>query len=454
MVLANYRNGSRDPEGVVANALVALDARGRELGATAWLLDDSARAAAEDSARRWRQGVPRPLEGVPFGVKDNIQIAGAPTQFGSPHYSGFIPSTTAQVVEALCRAGAIPVAKLSTYEFACGPITEVLNPWGTDRIAGGSSSGPCAAVAAGLVPFAVGTDTGGSVRVPAAWCGVVGIKPTFGRVSRRGVAPLSWTLDHVGFIARTAHDTAAILAAAGGWDELDSYSVDGAPFVADSSIERSLSGLRVGVIDNWFLDDCQEDVLRAFDIAMDVIGADGAEVARVGLSILGGLNPDAIKHTIVEAETASFHESAELDVGNYGRVFESVVRAGRRQSTVDYLHAMRLCAVVRAEVAKVFDRVDVIAVPTSCVVAPPNGIDEMPIAGRSRDIGDLVARNTSIFNIAGCPAVTVPCGFDHDGMPIGLQIVTPPWREGLGLQVAHRFQQSTEHHLVAPAQSL
>jgi aspartyl-tRNA(Asn)/glutamyl-tRNA(Gln) amidotransferase subunit A len=397
--------------------------------------------------------VPRPLEGVPFGVKDNIQIVGAPTEFGSPHYRGFIPSTTAQVVERLSQAGAIPVAKLSTYEFACGPITEVLNPWGTGRVAGGSSSGPCASVAAGIVPFAIGTDTGGSVRVPAAWCGVVGIKPTYGRVSRRGVAPLSWTLDHVGFITRTAEDTAGVLAATSGWDELDSYSVDGPPYLPDASIDQALTGLRVGVIGNWFLDDCQEDVLRAFDTAVEVLGADGADVTRVGLPLLDSLNPDAVKHVIVSAETASYHESAQLDAGHYGQVFESVVRAGREQSTVDYLHAMRLCAVIRTELAKIFGQVDAIVVPTSCVVAPPIGVDEMPIAGRSRDIGDLVARNTSIFNIAGCPAVTVPCGFDRDGMPIGLQIVTPLWREDLGLRVANRFQKSTEHHLVAPAHS-
>ncbi|MGB4137553.1 MAG: amidase, partial [Microbacterium sp.] len=192
-----------DPVAEIESVLADLEGAGRELGAVDRLLVDEARIAAEESRRRLDAGTARPLEGLAFGVKDVIQVEGSPTAFGSPAYDGFVPETTAQVVRNLRDAGAILVAKLATYEFASGPNSRTGNPWGTGRRSGGSSSGSAAAVGAGLLPLALGTDSGGSIRVPAAWCGVVGMKPTRTRVPTTGVPPLSWHLDHTGTLTCT-----------------------------------------------------------------------------------------------------------------------------------------------------------------------------------------------------------------------------------------------------------
>ncbi|SDT10880.1 amidase [Jiangella sp. DSM 45060] len=421
-----------DPVGGVRRVLDDLGGRGRELGAVEVLLADEALVAAEESARRLAAGAARPLEGVPFGVKDVVQVEGSPTTFGSARYAGFRPATTAQVVRNLRAAGAVLVAKLATYEFASGPNSRTRNPWDPGRRSGGSSSGPAAAVGAGLLPLAVGTDTGGSIRVPAAWCGAVGLKPTLGRVPRAGTPPLTWTMDHTGPLAGSVALAGAALTAMTGVPAAASRprwpAVDGAP----------LAGLRVGVLGGWFRVG-EDDVLVLFDAAAKVLAGLGATLVPVELPVIEQIDPDAIKRILVAAETASLHDAGD-DLDGYGAVFTQLLTGGRSLSAVDYLHALRCRTVLADAVDALFASVDVLACATSAIVAPPEGVDAVRLGGRDRVLATVVARNTSVFNVSGHPALTLPCGrAPGTGLPVGLQLVAPRWQEDvcLGAGIAY-----------------
>ncbi|WP_157987606.1 amidase [Jiangella endophytica] len=421
-----------DPVGAVRRVLTGLDGRGRELGAVEVLLADEALTAAAESRRRIAAGAARPLEGLPFGVKDVIQVEGSPTRFGSDRYADFRPATTARVVRNLRAAGAVLVAKLATYEFASGPNSRTRNPCDPGRRSGGSSSGPASAVGAGLLPLAVGTDTGGSIRVPAAWCGAVGLKPTLGRVPRAGTPPLTWTMDHTGPLAGSAALAGAALTAMTGVPPADArprWPVAGA---------APLTGLRVGVLGGWFRV-AEDEVLRLVDAATEVLAGLGATLVPVELPVIEEIDPDAIKRILVAAESASLHDAGD-DLDGYGPVVTQLLTGGRSLSAVDYLHALRCRTVLAGAVDALFADVDVLACATSAIVAPPEGVDAVALGGRDRVLATVVARNTSVFNVSGHPALTVPCGrVAGTGLPAGLQLVAPCWREDvcLGAGVAY-----------------
>jgi aspartyl-tRNA(Asn)/glutamyl-tRNA(Gln) amidotransferase subunit A len=437
-LLADYADGRVDPEHLVEEVLEGLAGAGRDLGAVVHLREEDARAAARTSAQRWRTGRARALEGIPFGVKDNIQIEGVRVGFGSAAFAGHVGRTTAEVVRRLTGAGAIPVAMLSTYEFACGPVVETANPHDRNRIAGGSSSGPAATVGGGLLPLALGTDTGGSVRVPASWCGAVGLKPTYGRVSRYGIAPLSWTLDHAGVITRTARDAAMALDVLAGHDPKDPYSVPAAAPGAPTEADHRLTDLRVGRLRGWFTEMAQPDVAEACEGAERWLLEQGARLVDVDIPLASTINPDSLKHVIVAAEAASYHESSPRPQ-RYGATLRSIVDSGSRLPAVDYLHALRVAGILREQVSGLFDRVDVLFAPTVAVVAPLLGNEVADLPGAAVGLGDVVARTTSAFNISGHPSVTIPVGRDRDGMPIGAQVVAAHWQDTRCLAVGQRL---------------
>ncbi|MDQ7903567.1 amidase [Phytohabitans sp. ZYX-F-186] len=440
-LLAGYAAGTVTPRDAVEECLAVIDATEPALGAVVNLLAGAARAAADEATRRWRDGTARPLEGIPYGLKDTIDTAGVRTEYGSALHKGHVPERDAEVHRRLVDAGAVLVAKLATYELEAGKNGRTRNPFDLARNSGGSSSGPCASVGAGQLPLAIGSDAGGSIRVPAAWCGAVGLKPTYGRVSRRGAVSCSWTLGHLGPITRSARDAALALNAIAGHDPLDPYSAD-APVDADyaARFDQDLTGVRVGVPENWFEEVCEPAVAVAVAAAREVLAAAGATLVPVALPLLRRINPDALKHLIVPAEAASLHEGYLDRIDEFGDGFRTLLLEGQLVAAPDYLRALRLRRAVQEELAAVFATVDALATPGSVVTAPLLDQDTTTVDGVEYPLTALVARTTSVFNVAGNPAVVVPCGADERGLPVSLQIATPPWREAECLRIADAYQ--------------
>lgn len=428
---AAYAAGTTDARELVDTCLAGIAAD--EHGAFVHVADDAARAAAETAAARIAAGTARPLEGVPIGVKDIVDVADQPTTAGTDALPALVPARSATAVQRLVDAGAIVVGKTATPEWAFGDAVEThrpRNPWGLTRWTGGSSSGSAVALAAGLVPLTVGTDTGGSIRVPASYCGVAGIKPTTGAVPRDGVRAVSWTQDHVGPMARNAADLATALAIMAG------------PTPADPAARRaplaeapaSLDGLRVGILDGWFTERAEPAVLDARDAAMEVLRAAGAQADPAHLDD-ADLAPIA-SWTISVAEFAAQHDG-EPAAAAYTPMARERLLAGQGLAALDYLRALRARAVVQTALDAAFDRFDVLvspATPTSApVIAPPE--HEMFEDG-DRMWLEWVARNFLIANVTGIPAVVVPLALDAAGLPVAMQVLAPPGADLRALAVA------------------
>ncbi|NKQ52301.1 amidase [Amycolatopsis sp. K13G38] len=365
------------------------------------------------------------LAGVPVGLKDMIDTAGVPTTCGSRLFTGRVPSRDARVWQRLRRAGAILGGKLNTQEFAAGVTSDndtfgpVRNPWDTSRIAGGSSGGSAAAVATALVAVGVGTDTGGSVRVPAACCGVVGIKPTFGLLPMTGVYPLSWSLDHVGVLARTVRDAALTLATAG---------VPRCELAARSGAVRGPGTLRIGVPRAW-LAGIEPAVARCFETALTTLEGAGARLVEVELP-----DPDllvAINRVIAYAEGSAQHERFLCGEAPYGAAVRPRLEAGRYVLAGDYLTAQRLRAAAVETFTAVSAGVDVLATPSLPCTAPALGDTEVDLGGGREPVGTALVRFTAPFNLTGMPAVSLPCGYGDVGLPAGLQLVAPAGQDAL-----------------------
>lgn len=401
-------------------------------------LDAAIAAEREIKGGRWRG----PLHGIPVGIKDNYLTEDMPTTAGSTAPGLAFPLRDAATVERLRRAGAIPIGKTRTHEFAWGNVTPpVANPWDLSRVPSGSSGGSGAAVAAGLCPAALGSDTGGSIRMPAAACGTVGLKPTFGRVSRHGIVPHSWSLDHAGPLTRTVADAARVLQVLAGYDPRDPACQDRPVPRYTDALTGSVRGLRVGVIRNHFFEDLQEDVARAVEQAIADLARAGATVHEVRIPLLEyGLG--AI-FAIELASSTAYHDRS-LREGR-ARHFQPDVRAlvemGRLVTGADYLKAEQYRAALMVEFRRLFASLDVVVGPTTPITAWKRGEWTVPVAGREESVLAASWRLTYPFNLTGLPAISIPCGFDRDGLPIGLQIAAAPFREPLVLQVAHAYEQ-------------
>ena len=449
-LLAGFRSGRLDPVEAVEAALARMDAVDGDLHAVVARLDDRARAAAIESSRRWRAGEARPLEGVPVGVKDIIETAGVPTRAGSPLFADHVPEANAAVVDRLERAGAVVVAKTATPELAFGDETGpgVVNPWGPGRWTGGSSSGSAVALASGQFPAALGTDTGGSIRVPASYCGVSGIKPTFGRVPRTGVFPVSWSLDHVGPMARTVEDLAPLLAVLAGADPADPYSsprpVLDYVAAARAAASGGLGGLRVGLPEGWLAQGCSPGVMAARDGAADALADLGAEIIPVEVPRAELASTVAWLVTVVEF--VANHDSRLDRLEDFTAAAAHRLVAGSQASAGDYVRALRARQLVQQDFDAVFERVDVVLTPATPTAAPDMAtfFDD-----GDRLWLDKVARNFLIFNVTGMPALVMPAGTD-DGLPVAVQIAAPPHRDDLCLAVGAAFQQAIVHHLQLP----
>ena len=438
-----FRNRELSPVELTKECLAQIEKLNSTLNAfitvTAELALEQARSAEDEIGRgHWRG----PLHGIPLALKDLIDTAGIRTTAASAIFKDRIPAEDAEVVRRLKNAGAVFLGKNNLHEFAYGGSSmisfygEVRNPWNPAHIAGGSSGGSAAAVAAGLCYGAIGTDTAGSVREPAALCGIVGLKPTYGRVSAHGVIPLSVSLDHVGPLARTVSDAAVMLQAIAGHDagEVNSADMPVSDYLA--ALHEELKAVKLGVPRNFFYEDLDPEVASAVERALDVLGTLGCDLREIELDV-------PTDRTLQTSESYAYHanfvsRSPEL----YQAETLNRIRKGEDIISEEVENRRRELQKMRTEIGRVFEKVDVLVTPTTPVAAPAivelkQNLDLL----RPREL--LLLRNSRPANMWGLPAISVPCGFTAAGLPIGLQIIGPHWREDRVIQIAYAYEQAT-----------
>ena len=446
------RSGTLSPVELTRAFLERIDTLNETLFAYVTVCHERALADAERAEQEISNGVYRgPLHGIPVALKDIYDTAGILTTSGSHLHAGRIPEEDCEVARRLRDAGAVLLGKLTTHEFALGgpswdlPSPPARNPWNTERFTGGSSSGSGAATAAGLAMGTLGSDTGGAIRNPAFFCGTSGVKPTYGRVSRRGVAPLSYSLDHCGPLTWTAADGALMLQALAGWDPLD----PGSAAVAVPSFSRGISdgiqGLRIGHVRHFYDGDDHADdsVKAAMDAALDTFRTLGAVVEEVSLSPLHDYS--AANMIIMLSEALAIHEKAlKATPEQYGEMFRDRLIIGSSITGVDVIQAQRLRRILTAELEASLARYDVLVTAAGWAPAPP--LEEVPkFYLFERPI--LAAP----FNVSGQPTVSVCNGFSADGLPVGMQIAAASFDEATALRVAAAYEAATEFRDQRPA---
>jgi aspartyl-tRNA(Asn)/glutamyl-tRNA(Gln) amidotransferase subunit A len=396
-----------------------------------------------------------PLHGIPFAHKDLMFTKGVRTTAGSKVFADFVPDSDATVVSKLREAGVVMLGKLNMHELAAGGTSEnpyygaVHNPWRLEHHPGGSSGGSSAALASGMCLAATGSDTAGSIRIPSHCCGTTGIKPTYGRVSAAGVVPLSWSLDHVGPMTRSAQDAALVLNAMAGFDRADSASTDRPVEDFTAELRLELRGLRVGIPTTYFTKPLQPDVESAWRTAIARLVELGAEPVDIAFDALD--NAVEVGQTIVRPEMATYHRAwFARQPDDYGEGARERFEAARSMGSMQYVQAQRDRGPIRAEMWSVFDQVDVLVTPTLPTTAGRIGSNLVEIDGVTYDTVENMTRFTYPFNLCGFPAMSIPCGFDRLGLPIGVQLGAAPWRESLLLRVAHQYQQATDWHQRRP----
>ena len=421
-----------------------------KLNAFITLLADEALEQANVAEREIAAGNYRgALHGIPIGLKDLYYTKGVRTTVGSRILRDFVPDYDAAVTECFSEAGAVLIGKLQMHEFALGATSvnphdgPARNPWNPDRITGGSSGGSGAAVGGGQCMGALGSDTGGSVRIPAALCGIVGLKPTFGRVSRHGVYPLSWSLDTVGPMTRTVRDCAIMLNAISGHDPRDPSSANVPVQDFAEGIESGVQGLRIGIPDDFFYDVIDPQVAEAICQASGVLSELGASVERCSLPALN--HALGISSAILVTEAAEVHlDNLRNRPQDIGADVRARLHLGAVSPAVDYLEAQRARAAYNAELADAMRKYDLLLAPAAAVGAP--GIDQefVEISGKRENALSLMSRLTRPFNLTGQPTISVPCGFTDDGMPIGMQLAGRNWDEATVLRAAYAYEQAAE----------
>ncbi|MGB9993671.1 amidase [Streptomyces pseudogriseolus] len=425
-------------ESVLAR-IAAVDGR---LGAYVTVAADAALAAAHRAEREISGSGPRgPLHGIPMALKDLIDAEGMPTTASSRVRAGHVAERDSRVAERLGAAGAVLLGKTHTHEFAYGLTTpQTNNAWDHSRVAGGSSGGSAVAVAAGGATFAMGTDTGGSIRVPAALNGVVGLKPTYGLVPRTGVASLSWSLDHVGPLTRTVQDVALVLSATAGRDPRDPASVSGP--VPDRFPGGDLRGLKVGVPRNHYFDRVTPEVEESVRGAIDRLAELGAELVDVEIPMARYLQ--AVQWGLMVPEATAYHErSLRVAPDLYTADVRILLEAGALTSAGDYLRAQRARTMMRGAWARMFDEIDVLAAPTVPMTAAEAGQEAVEWAdGTTESVSDSYVRLCAPANITGVPALTLPVGHDRAGLPIGMQLMARPFHDATVLRAGRAYEES------------
>jgi aspartyl-tRNA(Asn)/glutamyl-tRNA(Gln) amidotransferase subunit A len=415
---------------------------------------DLAWEAAQEATRRLAHGQPHsPLCGIPVGIKSLIDRQDVECTSSSATRSGRVAVADAPVVASLRREGAVMVGQTHTHEYAYGCTTpSTRNPWNLDCIPGGSSGGSAAAVAGRMSLGALGTDTAGSIRIPSALCGVSGLKPTYGRVSSSGVTPLSWSLDHVGPIARTAIDVALLFGAIDSGQRGRRRPPEGAhpgSFTTQGQID--LHGLVVGLPTNYFFDQVESEIEHAVLDAISVLVGLGATVRDVTVPHADLYMPTG--RTILMSEASAWHQAMLRGSGElYGPDVRIMLEAGELMLATDYINAQRARSVLKTTWQEMFAGVDVVLGPTVPAVAVPRDQDHLTWAdGVAEPVSDAYVRLTAPSNLTGMPSLSVPCGLTGDGLPVGLQIIGRPWEDWTVLAIGRAFQEATTWHLTGPS---
>ncbi|QHC23153.1 amidase [Streptomyces sp. GS7] len=441
-------SGSLSPVELTDSVLARLEATEPLHHAYATVTADAARAQAAAAEREIAAGRRRgPLHGIPMALKDLIDTAGVETASGSAVDAGRIPDRDAIVAARLGQAGAVLLGKAHTHEFAYGLTTpQTRNPWAPDRTAGGSSGGSAAAVAAGAATFALGTDTGGSIRVPAALTGVVGLKPTYDLVPREGVTPLSWSLDHVGPLTRTVHDARLVL------DAIATRAADGAGSGPGSASRPPtghrpqdhdrLDGLRIGVPTAYYFDRVDPGVEAAVRAALDHMAGLGAHLVDVQIPL-----PDAVQAThwaLMVPEATAYHAPRlRAAPERYGADVRVLLEAGALLPAVDHIRAQQARTLMRRQWAQLLREVDLVAAPTVPATAARSDQESFTWPdGTTEAVADAYVRLCAPANITGLPALSLPVGVDHDGLPIGMQLIGRPFGETALLDAASTYERT------------
>ncbi|MCI0519410.1 MAG: amidase [Chloroflexi bacterium] len=408
------------------------------------VLEKDAMRQAEAAEKEIKAGVRRgALHGIPLALKDLFETGGVRTTHGSRVLGGYRPEADGYVVSRLKNAGAVILGKTNMHEIALG-VTNVnphfgpcRNPWDLNRMTGGSSGGSAAALSAGMCLGALGSDSGGSIRIPASLCGVVGLKPTFGRVSLRGVLPLSWNLDHVGPMARRVADVAILLQAIAGYDVQDPASINAPAEEFITEMEDGVQGWRIALAGDEHFTEADEEVWSAVQAAAEVFASLGAAVEAADFPE-GYLAAQTNIRMLLSDAAAYHHERLANQPEDFGEDIRTRLQNGAAIAAPDYSLARREQSRLRRLYERFFEEYDVLLTPTTPVTAPLiEGPDALEEARR-------LTRFTAPFNVTGLPALSLPCGFTRDGLPIGLQIVCRPWAEGLALRAAFAYEQAAD----------
>ena len=450
------RRKKLSPVEIVEACLSRIESVEPALNSFITLLPDQALAAARKAEKEILAGRLRgPLHGIPIGLKDLFHLKGVRTTSGSMIYDRFVPDSDSTLAARLKEAGAIFLGKLNLHPFAYGVTGEndeygpMHNPWNTALITGGSSGGSGSAVASGQCPLALGTDTGGSIRIPGSFCGLAGLKPTYGRLSRHGITPLAWSQDHPGPMARTVEDCALVMNAAAGYDPRDPTSANLPVPDYTRFLKEHLTGFRVGIVKEVFEAPVAPQVKDSVLKAIRKLGELGASIREISWPLYPyGI---AIANTIQMVEAAAYHSRMIREKGD--RIYAPVrlrLESGIFVSGTDYVQAQRARTLFYQKSIDLMKEVDLLAGPTLPVPAFEIGNTVVPLGDRRVNVVPLLTQYTRPFNLNGFPAMTVPCGFSDGGLPFGLQLAGRPFEEGKVLQAAHAYEQATEWHLIRP----
>jgi aspartyl-tRNA(Asn)/glutamyl-tRNA(Gln) amidotransferase subunit A len=422
-------------------SLVRIAERNPSLNAFLTITSDEALAAAAAADKELSAGIDRgPLHGIPYALKDVFNTRGIPTTCGSKLFEHHVPDHDSAVTEKLAAAGAVLVGKTGMHELAYGITSNnpyfgtIRNPRGLDRIPGGSSGGSAAAVASGMVPMAMGSDTGGSIRIPASFCGTVGIKPTSGRVSRFGVMPLDFSLDHMGPLTTTVRDAALVLQAIAGYDRRDDTSSRAtvSPYLPAEDV--SLRGVKVGRPVNFYNERMQPEVRTAYKKSLAAAESVGAVIIDIQVPDIAAIN--IVGRVILMSEASALLERHMDKRDQFGPDVLALLDQGRLLPATDYINAQRLRRMFQQEFARVWESVDLVFAPTSPIVAPRIGDATVDIDGHSEDTRIASTRFVRAINVLGLPALSLPFGTGESNLPIGLQIIGPAFSEASIFQAA------------------
>lgn len=409
-------------------------------------LEDARGSEAEIMGGKWRG----PFHGVPYGLKDIVDYDGVPTTAHSKILQDNIASSDAVVTQKLRAGGGVFMGKLSTHEFAIGgpsfdlPWPPARNPWNREHFCGGSSSGSGSATAAGMLPAAIGTDTGGSIRNPATMCGIVGMKPTYGLVSRRGVKPLSYSLDHIGPMTRTVQDNALMLDLIAGHDQLDPGSANHASGGYTAGLGRGVQGLRIGVIRHFYTRDIEADpeMAAGLEAAIGVLASLGADVREIETAPLADFT--SCNRTILCAESYAIHEPWLRErPQDYGYLARERLLGGAFVRASEYVNATRVRKKLAEDFHTLFNDIDVAITVSS--MDPACRIDDTQALERNQ-----ARQARAPFNVTGSPALSVPTGFSSAGLPLSMQLVGKPFSEALMYRVAHAYEEATDWKSMHP----